>query len=108
MLIKPLNSYMLATDMHTQLDDLSSSLTQMIDAVNGLSGPSASETSTSSEDPMAQIAQILGTHLESLQWIEGAVRDVEGKVGEVEKRVKESSYATSLNGNGQSKRSFGR
>lgn len=34
-----MHSYMLATDLHTQLDDISGSLTQMIDAVNGLSLP---------------------------------------------------------------------
>jgi nuclear pore complex protein Nup62 len=81
---------MLATDLHTQLDDLSGSLTQMIESVNTLSLPSGPEVS--SDDPMAQIAQILGSHLESLQWIDGAVREVEGKVNEVEKRVKDSGY----------------
>ncbi|KAJ7179252.1 Nsp1-like C-terminal region-domain-containing protein [Mycena filopes] len=83
-------NYMLATDLHTQLDDLSGSLTQMIESVNGLSLPSGLEDS--SDDPMGQIAQILGSHLESLQWIDGAVREVEGKVTEVEKRVKDSGY----------------
>ncbi|KAF7352899.1 Nucleoporin NSP1 [Mycena venus] len=83
-------NYMLATDLHTQLDDLSGSLTQMIESVNALSLPSGSETS--GDDPMAQIAQILGSHLESLQWIDGAVREVESKVTEVEKRVKDSGY----------------
>ncbi|KAJ7047497.1 Nsp1-like C-terminal region-domain-containing protein [Mycena alexandri] len=83
-------NYMLATDLHTQLDDLSGSLTQMIESVNGLSLPSGPEDS--GDDPMGQIAQILGSHLESLQWIDGAVREVEGKVTEVEKRVKDSGY----------------
>lgn len=83
-------NYMLAADLHTNLDDLSGSLTQMIDAVNTLSLPS-NDTSTA-DDPMAQIAQILSSHLESLQWIDGAVRDVESKVSEVEKRVKESGH----------------
>ncbi|KAJ7781374.1 hypothetical protein B0H16DRAFT_1276294, partial [Mycena metata] len=75
-------NYMLATDLHTQLDDLSGSLTQMIESVNGLSLASGPEDS--GDDPMGQIAQILGSHLESLQWIDGAVREVEGKVTEVE------------------------
>lgn len=81
---------MLATDLHTQLDDLSGSLTQMIESVNALSLPSGPETT--GDDPMGQIAQILGSHLESLQWIDGAVREVETKVTEVEKRVKDSGY----------------
>ncbi|KAJ7368160.1 Nsp1-like C-terminal region-domain-containing protein [Mycena albidolilacea] len=83
-------NYMLATDLHTQLDDLSGSLTQMIESVNALSLPSGPETA--GDDPMGQIAQILGSHLESLQWIDGAVREVETKVTEVEKRVKDSGY----------------
>ncbi|KAJ7699950.1 Nsp1-like C-terminal region-domain-containing protein [Mycena rosella] len=86
-------NYMLATDLHTQLDDLSGSLTQMIESVNGLSLLSGPEVS--GDDPMAQIAQILGSHLESLQWIDGAVREVEGKVTEVETRVNASGYSTS-------------
>lgn len=84
-------SYMLATELHTQLDDLSSSLSQMIESVNALSLPN---DTTSADDPMSQIAQILSNHLESLQWIDGAVREVDSKVGEVEKRIKESGAST--------------
>ena len=46
---------------------------------------------TSADDPMAQIAQVLSNHLESLQWIDGASRDLEEKVTEVEKRIKDVS-----------------
>jgi nuclear pore complex protein Nup62 len=95
---------MLATDLHTHLDDLSGSLTQMIDSVNALSLP-ANDTN-SGEDPMAQIAQILSSHLESLQWIDGAVREVDSKVTEVEKRVKDSGHSSS-GGGGQKSRGFG-
>ncbi|THH02420.1 hypothetical protein EW026_g470 [Hermanssonia centrifuga] len=63
-------NYMLATELHGHLDDLSGSLTQMIEQVNGLS--ISSETKTAGDDPMGQIAQILSSHLESLQWIDGA------------------------------------
>ncbi|KAF8623435.1 hypothetical protein AX15_006377 [Amanita polypyramis BW_CC] len=87
-------NYMLATDLHTQLDDLSSSLSQMIDSVNTLSLPG---DATSADDPMSQISQILSNHLESLQWIDGAVREVENKVGEVEKRVKDSGISMTSN-----------
>ncbi|KAK2466328.1 hypothetical protein APHAL10511_001970 [Amanita phalloides] len=85
-------NYMLATDLHTQLDDLSSSLSQMIDSVNALSLPG---DATSTDDPMSQIAQILSNHLESLQWIDGAVREVDSKVVEVEKRIKDSGISMS-------------
>jgi nuclear pore complex protein Nup62 len=95
---------MLATDLHTHLDDLSGSLTQMIDSVNALSLPS--NDTASPDDPMAQIAQILSSHLESLQWIDGAVREVESKVSEVEKRVNDSGHGIA-NGTGQKTRGFG-
>lgn len=98
-------SYMLATDLHTHLDDLSGSLTQMIDSVNALSLPS--NDTSSADDPMAQIAQILSSHLESLQWIDGAVREVESKVSEVEKRVNDSGHGPTNNGTGQKSRGFG-
>ncbi|PFH52855.1 carbohydrate-binding module family 1 protein [Amanita thiersii Skay4041] len=86
-------NYMLATDLHTQLDDLSGSLSQMIESVNALSLPSDSNPT---DDPMSKITQILSSHLESLQWIDGAVREVEGKVNEVERRVKDSGLSTSV------------
>ncbi|KAG6911717.1 hypothetical protein DXG01_007967 [Tephrocybe rancida] len=97
-------NYMLATDLHTHLDDLSGSLTQMIDSVNALSLPSID--SSPAEDPMAQIAQILSSHLESLQWIDGAVGDVEGKITEVEHRVKENGHTLPSSGQ-KSNRAFG-
>ncbi|KAK0461870.1 Nsp1-like C-terminal region-domain-containing protein [Desarmillaria tabescens] len=97
-------NYMLATDLQTNLDDLSGSLTQIIESVNSLSLPSDS----SSQDPMTQIAQILSSHLESLQWIDGAVKEVDTKVTEVEKKVRESGHGSSLNGNTNYKsRGFG-
>ncbi|KAJ3892921.1 Nsp1-like C-terminal region-domain-containing protein [Lentinula edodes] len=104
-------NYMLAADLQTHLDDLSGSLTQMIEAVNGLSissgqstssDPSANGNDRSQEDPMAQISQILSSHLDSLQWIDGAVREIEGKVSEVERRVGESGHGSSYGGGGSS------
>jgi len=97
-------NYMLATDLHTQLDDLSGSLTQMIESVNTLSLPS--NDTASGDDPMSQIAQILSSHLESLQWIDGAVHEVESKVSEVEKRLQDSGHGIA-NGVGQKSRGFG-
>lgn len=99
----PTISYMLASDLHTSLDDLSTSLSQMIDSVNALS-VSQKPSNDGHDDPMLQISQVLSSHLESLQWIDSAVRDVGGKVGEVEKRVKESGQSY---GNGQRQRGFG-
>ena len=110
-------SYMLATELHGHLDDLSASLTQMIESVNALSPSNTSTTSTlasvpstdpsstlslsalgpspassvTSDDPLTQIAQVLANHLESLQWIDGAVREVESKVVDVERRVRSAA-----------------
>ncbi|KIL68110.1 hypothetical protein M378DRAFT_158628 [Amanita muscaria Koide BX008] len=85
-------NYMLATDLHTQLDDLSGSLSELIDSVNALS----LGDSTTGDDPLSQISQILSGHLESLQWIDGAVREVENKVNDVENRIKDSGLSHSL------------
>ena len=66
---------------------------QMIDSVNALSLPAGGASAggaEGAEDPMGQIAQILSSHLESLQWIDGAVRELDGKVTEVERRVQAS------------------
>jgi nuclear pore complex protein Nup62 len=94
---------MLATDLHTHLDDLSGSLTEMIESVNSLS--ISSNPSESADDPMTQIAQILSSHLESLQWIDVAVREVESKTVDVEKRVRESGH--NLSNSGTKARGFG-
>jgi nuclear pore complex protein Nup62 len=96
---------MLASDLHAHLDDLSATLAQMIESINELSLPTADGQTQSSlgDDPMTQIAQILNSHLESLQWIDGAVREVEGKVAEVEKRVRTSGVTNSTLGGVRSK-----
>ncbi|KAL4075972.1 Nsp1-like C-terminal region-domain-containing protein [Scleroderma citrinum] len=102
-------NYVLATELHSHLDDLSTSLMQMIDSVNALSlAPATNVTAPfGGDDPMVQISQILNSHLESLQWIDSAVREVEGKVGEVEQRVRDAGLGNSL-GNGTTKqRGFG-
>ena len=86
---------MLATELHGHLDDLSASLTQMIESVNELT---LTTEEKASDDPMGQIAEILSSHLESLQWIDGAVREVEAKVGDVEKRIRASEGANVTSG----------
>jgi nuclear pore complex protein Nup62 len=68
----------------------------MIESVNALS--ISSNPSESADDPMSQIAQILSSHLESLQWIDVAVREVESKTVDVEKRVRESGHSPSYSG----------
>lgn len=99
---------MLATELHGHLDDLSGSLVQMIESVNALSTPLTDNTKKGlGEDPMNQIAQILSSHLESLQWIDGAVREVEGKVVDIEKRVRGAGEAVGGQANNSKSRGFG-
>ncbi|KAH8986171.1 Nsp1-like C-terminal region-domain-containing protein [Lactarius deliciosus] len=103
-------NYMLATELHNHLDDLSSSLTQLIESVNTMSVGQGNTKPTPAEDPMAQIAQVLSNHLESLQWIDGASRELEEKVGEVEKRIKDVSgvpHGTPVPGGSSRSRGFG-
>ncbi|KAH8988606.1 Nsp1-like C-terminal region-domain-containing protein [Lactarius akahatsu] len=103
-------NYMLATELHNHLDDLSSSLTQLIESVNSMSVGQGNTKPTPAEDPMAQIAQVLSNHLESLQWIDGASRELEEKVGEVEKRIKDVSgvpHGTPVPGGSSRSRGFG-
>ena len=110
MLILFPHSYMLATELHNHLDDLSSSLTQLIDSVNSMSIAQGDSKAVSADDPMAQIAQVLSNHLESLQWIDGASRELEEKVVEVEKRIKDVggvSQSTPSLGGGSRSRGFG-
>lgn len=110
MLIPFPHSYMLATELHNHLDDLSSSLTQLIDSVNSMSVAQGDSKAASADEPMAQIAQVLSNHLESLQWIDGASRELEEKVVEVEKRIKDVggvSQGTPSLGGGSRSRGFG-
>jgi nuclear pore complex protein Nup62 len=111
-------SYALAETLHSSLDQLSRSLTSMIDEVNTLSShpstssqpvsssslsaatildptnPDSSASSTNKEDeseadPITQISQILNAHLTSLQWIDGATGGMKEKVVELERKMVE-------------------
>lgn len=91
-----------AADLNTNLDDLSRSLMQMIDSVNTLSGDSdggsGDDGNSKGDAPLEQIAQILSSHLEGLQWIDGAVREVDSKVTDVERLVRDASSNGSRSG----------
>ncbi|KAG8923757.1 FG-nucleoporin nsp1 [Tulasnella sp. 417] len=102
-------NYMLATSLNQQLDDLARNLSSMIDEVNSVTATSqhgskmkptdnttslATTTATGqgdvtmedadAMDPMGQIQAILNAHLDSLSWINTSVRELEGKVGDLE------------------------
>lgn len=103
-----MRSYKLATELHGHLDDLSGSLVQMIESVNALSTQPGDDAKDPNDDPMSQIAQILSSHLDSLQWIDGAVKEVESKVTEVERRVRGVSETTSsISSGGVKSRGYG-
>ncbi|KAL5527641.1 hypothetical protein ACEPAG_6442 [Sanghuangporus baumii] len=97
--------YTLAAELNANLDDLSRSLLQMIESVNSLSESEdiGSDVSRSRGDaPLEQIALILSSHLESLQWIDSAVKEVESKVTDVERLVRDASVNGSRSGGGSS------
>ena len=81
----------------------------MIDSVNTLTDSNDAAKQLSKGDaPLEQIAQILSSHLEGLQWIDGAVREVDTKVTGVEKRLKEASIGNSgVGANGSSTTGYG-
>ena len=95
---------MQVSELHGHLDDLSGSLTQMIESVNELS---IGAEDKAGDDAMNQIAQILSSHLESLQWIDGAVREVETKVSDTEKRIRTSDGGNAASAAGKSRYGVG-
>ena len=101
------NSYTLAANLNLQLDELSKSLSQMIESVNALTLPnspratspdSTANGKSADEDPLQQIGAVLNAHLKSLQWIDETVRDVEGKVQEAERRMGGGAMGASVLG----------
>lgn len=99
----PLLSYTLAAELNANLDDLSRSLLQMIESVNALSEDGDGDGGKAKGDaPLEQISQILASHLESLQWIDGAVKEVESKVTDVERLVRDASIGGSRTSSGTS------
>lgn len=89
----------MAADLNIHLDNLSKTLTQMIESVNSLTAPTHKTSTTNAdnaslddqgaEDPLNQIGAVLNAHLKSLYWIDSTVKEVETKVTEAEARVKE-------------------
>jgi nuclear pore complex protein Nup62 len=117
-------TYRLAEDLNNQLDDLSRSLTALINDVNSLSAsagitqPSSADKDASSQDPVSAIAAILNAHLSSLSWIEKTGDSLAQQVEELEGRLKTASgdkwqglsSSRSINNNGNlnsSSRSYG-
>lgn len=90
-------SYALAANLYTQLDDLSRSLTQMVENVNNLNlspGFSAEPTGQEDavqEDPISTISGILNAHLSSLQWIDNSLKDMGVKVKDAERKINDAS-----------------
>ena len=104
-----MNSYTLAANLNLQLDELSKSLSQMIQSVNALTLPNSPHATSSDasvggkkgdEDPLQQIGAVLNAHLKSLQWIDERVRDVEGKVKEAERRMGGNAMGAGVLGRG--------
>ncbi|CAD6573700.1 MAG: FG-nucleoporin nsp1 [Cyphobasidiales sp. Tagirdzhanova-0007] len=89
-------TYQLAESLNNQLDDLSRSLTSLINEVNSLSSssglvPSDFSSSAGQQDPVSAIAAILNAHLSSLSWIEKTGDMLAGQVEELEAKMKVAS-----------------
>ncbi|RXK36089.1 hypothetical protein M231_06637 [Tremella mesenterica] len=80
-------SYALAEDLTKQLDDLSLSLTNMIQQVNNLSSTPTVGEGDKTEDPIDQLSAILGAHLRALNTIDGQTGKLESKVEELEGKM---------------------
>lgn len=93
--------YRLAESLNTQLDDMSRSLSGLIQDVNSLSRSNGISSSSSNNnnkegdskdsegqvDPVAQIAAILNAHLHSLSWLETASENLKRNIDEMEGKV---------------------
>lgn len=90
-------TYRLAEDLNNQLDDLSRSLTALINEVNslsasaGLTHPASDPKDAAAQDPVAAIAAILNAHLSSLGWIEKTGNSLTAQVEELEGKLKVAS-----------------
>lgn len=91
-------TYQLAESLNNQMDDLSRSLTSLINEVNSLSSSSGLLPSDSSDgmmagqqNPVTAIAAILNAHLSSLSWIEKMGDTLADQVAEIEGRMKTAS-----------------
>lgn len=85
-------AYRLADSLNTQLDDMSRSLTSLIQDVNGLSHSAGITLGNGSgedgeTDPLVQIAAILNAHLTGLTWIENSSESLRKQVDDLEGRV---------------------
>jgi nuclear pore complex protein Nup62 len=89
-------AYQLAETLNNQLDDLSTSLTSLINEVNSLSSSAgisshSGDNRSEAQDPVSAIAAILNAHLSSLSWIEKTSDTLNEQVNELEGRVKQAS-----------------
>jgi len=86
-------NYTLAAELSVNFDDLSKSLSQMIDSVNELSVSTGNEASDKG-DPLTQIAEVLNEHLASLTWIDSAIGEMENKLTQVQPRLSNLNGST--------------
>ncbi len=98
------------------MDDLSHSLSSMIETVNALSVPVDASANVASSspfagaggvDPIAQIEAILNAHLGSLQWIDNSVQELEAKMKEVEAQQESGSSSDGYSNYGYTSRGYG-
>ncbi len=74
-------AYTLAESLNSQLDDMSSQLSTLIQDMNVLS------SQQDNDDPMNLIVRILGEHLTSLEWINQSVHHLGDKVKDLQQHA---------------------
>jgi chromosome segregation ATPase len=74
--------YELADRVNRQLSGMNNSLKELIDKIN------ASVETQDDKNPVGQVIQIMNIHLNSLQWIDQNVKNLEEKISEVDKLSK--------------------
>lgn len=81
-------AYTLAEHLNSKLDDMTSSLSVVIEELNATR---RSDTSALDESPLQAITQILNSHLTSLEWIERSSIKLEAKVEALKATTKKTN-----------------
>lgn len=98
----------MADSLHQQMKELGGNLSAMITEINALSANTAPESKNggdSSDNALAQITAILGSHMSSLEWINSTSSELDERLRKLEEAVKPQQQQQSGNGSvlGQSR-----
>lgn len=80
----------LADSLHQQMKDLGNNLSAMITEINALSANSQPESKAgdASDNALAQITTILGSHMSSLEWINSTSSELDERLRKLEEAAR--------------------